>query len=448
MRALLVRVFRVAVRAFFRRVTTTGLENLPSEGPAVLVLNHPNGLLDPLLVLCEVPRRVSFLAKAPLFRMPVVGLFVRAFDSIPVFRRQDEGSDPARNRETFERARGVLAGGGVLALFPEGTTHDDARLKPLKTGAARIALGAAAALGEGSPLPLLPIGLFFTKKSVFRSDALLVVGEPFRVPATALDPATGEPGAGAVREVTARVREALDKVTLQADEREALDLSALAEEVLTAEGSEPPLPESFGLRQRLLLGYAVLRARHPEEVARVTHRLARLSRTLEAAGLSARDLSPGGHRPARVALSTLRTAALVLLLLPLALPGALVHYPAYRLCGFLARRLFHADEAVTATVKLSAGLLLYPLTWALAAYALFRLLGPWAALALLLVLPVSALASVLVQERLEGFVAGARALGLLLFRRRAFARLLSEREAIRLEILRLAGELPAPPATS
>lgn len=446
MRPLLVRLFRAAVRLFFRRVEASGLDRLPRQGACVLVLNHPNGLLDPLLVLCEVPRSVSFLAKAPLFRMPVVGFFVRAFDSIPVFRRQDEGSDPARNRETFEKARGVLAGGGVLALFPEGTSHDEARLKPLKTGAARIALGASAALGEGSPLLVVPIGLFFTRKSVFRSDALLVVGEPFPAPHVPLEEETGEPPAGPVRDLTGRIREALDAVTLQADEREALDLAARAEEVLT--GEEPGLSESFDLQRRLLAGYAALRARRPAETARLLRRLRRFSATLDAAGLSARDLSPGSYRPARVALATARTAALVLLLLPLALPGALLHAPAYHLCGFLSRRLFGADEAVVATVKLAAALLLYPLTWALAAFAGYHAAGPWAAAALLLLLPASALAALAVQERLEAFAAGARAFGLLALRERAFSRLLSERESIREEILALARELPGSPATS
>ncbi|MDL1949268.1 hypothetical protein FBQ97_05565 [Acidobacteria bacterium ACD] len=126
----------------------------------------------------------------------------------------------------------------------------------------------------------------------------------------------------------------------------------------------------------------------------------------------------------------------------------LLHAPAYHLCGFLSRRLFGADEAVVATVKLAAALLLYPLTWALAAFAGYHAAGPWAAAALLLLLPASALAALAVQERLEAFAAGARAFGLLALRERAFSRLLSERESIREEILALARELPGSPATS
>ena len=99
-------------------------------------------------LLCFAPRRVSFLAKSPLFRMPVIGSLVRALDSIPVYRRQDEGADTSRNRETFGRSAALLRRGGTLAICPEGASHSEPYLLPLKTGAARIALGAASASAE------------------------------------------------------------------------------------------------------------------------------------------------------------------------------------------------------------------------------------------------------------------------------------------------------------
>src|SRR5947207_8051928 len=139
-------LLRMLIRIFFRRIEVTGVERVPLEGPVIFVLNHPSGLIDPAFMLCLAPRRVSFLAKAPLFRMPVIGFFCRAFEAIPVPRRQDAGSDPSQNRETFDATRAVLARGGPVAISPEGTSHSDPKLRPLKTGAARIALGAAAAL--------------------------------------------------------------------------------------------------------------------------------------------------------------------------------------------------------------------------------------------------------------------------------------------------------------
>src|SRR6266849_10211817 len=98
-------ILRIALRVYFRRIEVTGLENVPRDSPVIFVLNHPNALVDPAFLLCLAPRRVAFVAKAPLFRMPVIGYLVRALDSLPVYRRQDLGQDVSRNIETFVAAR-------------------------------------------------------------------------------------------------------------------------------------------------------------------------------------------------------------------------------------------------------------------------------------------------------------------------------------------------------
>src|SRR5947208_9661582 len=172
MRRVATALLRLMARIFFRRIEIVGLERVPDDVPVIFAVNHPNGLLDSVFLLCFVPRRVVFLAKAPLFRTPFIGWFVRGFDSIPVYRRADNFS-PEQNRETFARARETLARGEAIAIFPEGTTHSDPRLKALKTGAARIALGSSL-----SRVVVVPAGLFYTAKQTFRSAAVMCFGEP------------------------------------------------------------------------------------------------------------------------------------------------------------------------------------------------------------------------------------------------------------------------------
>ena len=109
MRRAIRSILRLILRVFFPRIELSGIDRVPAEGPVMLAVNHPNGLVDPVFLMCLSPRPVSFLAKAPLFEMPVIGWFVRALGSIPVYRRQDGGFDPERNRETIERARAKLA---------------------------------------------------------------------------------------------------------------------------------------------------------------------------------------------------------------------------------------------------------------------------------------------------------------------------------------------------
>src|SRR5947209_3609662 len=187
MRTLVRAVFGLVLRVFFRRIEVSGSAHVPARGPVMFVLNHPNGLVDPAFLLCLAPRRVSFLAKAPLFRMPVIGYLVRALDSLPVYRRQDQGQDVARNRETFQAARKLLARGGTIAICPEGISHDEPGLQPIKTGTARIALGAVST-SEALDLKIVPAGLYYTSKTTFRSAALLYFGKPIEVKRVALEP--------------------------------------------------------------------------------------------------------------------------------------------------------------------------------------------------------------------------------------------------------------------
>src|SRR5213078_2778898 len=117
-RRLIVAVVRLALRIYFRRIEVAGLEHVPRDTPVIFVLNHPNALVDPVFLLCLAPRRVAFVAKAPLFRMPLIGSLVRALDSLPAYRRQDEGQDPARNIENFTAARQLLARGLTIGICP------------------------------------------------------------------------------------------------------------------------------------------------------------------------------------------------------------------------------------------------------------------------------------------------------------------------------------------
>src|SRR6202795_1753911 len=217
-RRIIVALLQFALRVYFRRVEVAGLENVPGDSPVIFVLNHPNALVDPAFLLCLAPRRVVFVAKAPLFRMPVIGYLVRALDSLPAYRRQDEGEDPTRNIETFNAARQLLARGVTIGICPEGVSHDEPRLKPLKTGAARIAL-AAASSDVAMDLKIVPVGLYYTEKTTFRSSALLYFAEGLPVKPVVLEP-DGTPPRVAVRELSDRIEKALREVMLHAEQEE------------------------------------------------------------------------------------------------------------------------------------------------------------------------------------------------------------------------------------
>jgi 1-acyl-sn-glycerol-3-phosphate acyltransferase len=437
-RRIIVAILRFAMRVYFRRVEVVGIEHVPLDTPVIFVLNHPNALVDPAVLLSLAPRRVSFLAKSPLFRMPVLGFFVRAMDCIPVYRKQDEGEDVSKNLEMFAAARSLLARGGTIGICPEGVSHDEPRLRPIKTGAARIALGAVST-GEVAELKIAPAGLYYTSKTKFRSAALLYFGQPLPVEPVPLE-ADGNPPRAAVRELSDRIENALREVMLDAEHEEALQTISRAERIFSSETSdEDSLAEELQLQQRFVKAYRVLQDHAPERLRRLEVRMSRFEEELIQAGVDPDDLSPP-KSTSDVFLHLISRVLVFLVLIGPALLGFLVHYPAYRLGGYLATRFSKDDDDVVSTVKIMSAMLLFPLTWLVAALAGYKFEGWLLALAAVTLIPAAGYLAIRFFEGFDEFMGGLRALAFFLVRRRFFVRLLAERKAIRSEILALGKE--------
>lgn len=434
--------FTWVLELFFRRIEIAGLSNIPAHGPVLFVINHPNALIDPLLVLCYAPRAVSFLAKEPLFRMPVIGWFVRAMDAIPVYRVQD-AADMSKNRTTFRRAREILERDGAIAIAPEGASHSESRLRPFKTGAARIALGA----GTTAPVAIVPVGLDYSDKMKFRSSVLVYFGEPLLVD-SALLPAEGEPAAEAVATLTRAIEDRLASVVVQADEHEALHLARRIERVIVAGSSDPKawrLDDGWTVRRRVVEGYRALKAHDAPLLERFERRLDRLERAFQLAGLDPSGTTRPKPRPRHLAQAIGWLIFRVLVFIPLALPGLLIHLPAYWLVDRTAHYLTREHPDARATVKVIGAALFYPLTWLLVGWLVGRTAGLEFGILAALVAPFAGFAAIKLAERSDRFLTGTRALGFHLFEPEHYQRLHQERALLRSDLLDLARRLEREP---
>ncbi len=426
MRSFVTRFLRLIANIFFRRIEIVGWEKVP-PGPVIFAVNHPNGLIDPVFLLCFTPRPVSFLAKAPLFKMPLIGWIARGIDSIPVYRTQDNYST-AKNHETFAVARALLVSGGAIAIFPEGTTHSEPRMKELKTGAARIALGCSAS--ECPDIVIVAAALFYTAKQSFRSDALLYFGDGIAVAPVPAGEA-GEPPREAVEALTDRIESAMTALALQADSREALELIGRAERVISL--GRAHLPEQLELRKRFIAGYTRLREHAPARLAHLQSRFERFESELGEANLEPETL------PAPTVLGSVRTIATLLITLPVAVIGAIVHYPTYRLIRLLAARLTTEEELV-ATFKAVGGIALYPLTYIVCGALVAWRFGWAPGVGTAFLLPLVGYVALRFFEQLDDVIGRTRTLTWRVARRRAFDRLMRTRLELRDELVALAEE--------
>lgn len=378
------------IQLFYPRIEARGEERLLGQ-PTLFVLNHPNGLLDALVLMQALGQHVSFLAKSTFFVNPIGRVLMQAFGALPVYRQRDLGKrggppDGATNANeaTFAGCRALLRTGQPIALFPEGTTHSNTMMLPLRTGAARIALSAEAEAGWQLNLQIVPVGLWYQKKSQFRSSALVVFGQPFGLAEFKSRYLADEHAT--VDALTEQIDAWLDTVVLQAENAELLTgIPVVA--AWTAPRELASLEDQHARATELLAAYLRLRVTDParlEAIAREARRYARVLRTL------------GIKDPWDLELSAARRGRIVALVGGLligfvpALVGCALSYLPYRLAAPLTPMLLGKYEETTSTGKLIIGATLVVLTWLIEAIIVGALYGPLWGLALLVIAPLLA----------------------------------------------------------
>ncbi|MBI1847956.1 MAG: 1-acyl-sn-glycerol-3-phosphate acyltransferase [Candidatus Rokubacteria bacterium] len=415
---------------FYRRVDVVGVERVPREGPLVVAANHQNALVDPMLVMAALPRRLVPIAKTPLFRHPLIGPFLRLAGAVPVQRPQDLAGAAPDNAAMFAEAARTLAAGGAILIFPEGTSQPEPALMPLRTGAARMLVAAWSA--HGARVSLLPVGLVLEAPGSFREGrATVVVGDPVRV-ADLLAPGTSPEAA--VREITERLATALRRLMVEAGDRETLRLLHLVDEIwrLESTDAEPGAAGRLARLHRAVRAHERLRAVAPDRIERLRADLERYAADLDALRLSGRALARA--YPFRAVLRfALREALSLLAGLPGLAVGLVIHGAPYQLTALAARALGPAPDE-EATYKIAAGLALYPLCWALEAWMARRLGGLADLVIFLLALPPAVLFALSWRARLARVARQTRAYLTFLRRRDLHLDLLERRRALRNEL--------------
>ncbi|MGH7368030.1 MAG: lysophospholipid acyltransferase family protein [Candidatus Rokuibacteriota bacterium] len=423
----------------FRDVQVVRGGLVPAVGPVLLCINHPNNLIDSLLVGAVLPRRVHYLATAALFRNPLVARFLHACGAIPVYRKQDDAEKMDRNVDAFAACFRALEQGRLIGIYPEGTTHSERRVQRIKTGAARIALDYQAS-GRGAPLTLMPVGLTFEARKAFRAHVRVAFGEPIALTPYAM--VYREEPAKAVEALTAAIQWGMEAEILHVARPGRQDLIRAVEELYRGDLIRE-LQEERGLGVRqidpLRLSRAIADAaahfeeRDPERVERLWAAVQRYRALLAAyhmrdQAVRARAEPVRGH--ARLQRSWEASIGL-----PFFAYGLVVNALPYLLPRWLARHTAR-KETDYATTRLLASIVAFPLFWTLEIWIVWRLLGlPWA-LAFALSLPVSGLLA----YRYLGGVSRLRSqlsFGMLsLTHRQSATRLLAERQALVAELER------------
>jgi glycerol-3-phosphate O-acyltransferase/dihydroxyacetone phosphate acyltransferase len=369
-------IAKAATLGWFRAVEVTGLERIPRTGPVLIVANHHGGFVDPALLVATVPRPVRFLAMASLFRILPLRPLLAFAGAIPVHRARDAEGDRAgtrRNVEAFAACFAHLREGGAIGIFPEGEASDEAHLLPIRTGAARIALGAHSRGAMG--LRIVPVGLIYEDKQRARTRAYVRVGEPISLdadlatnPSVPPDETDRDAVAALTRTIQARLADAAVDFR-SAEQRSALRLAANV--ALRWEHGDPRGRPPVGEVERLADRLSEARASEEEAVrsAAIDYR-----EGLAAAGVSDAVVAPGAEEA--LARRSRPGWLLTLGLSPLAAVGFLANaVPALAVYAVGRRPM---PPVTHATAKFLTAIALFPANWVILRWIVFDTAShPW-----------------------------------------------------------------------
>jgi 1-acyl-sn-glycerol-3-phosphate acyltransferase len=446
--ALVRAVAGIALRWFYRSIDVTGVERIPRRRPLLLVVNHPNALVDALIVVWIVPRRVLITAKATIFQHPIANSLLRSIGVVPLRRASDErpsgGLDAARNRTTFRAVQAALCDGGTVLIFPEGRSTDAPSLGPLKTGAARMALMARES-GEVPGLTIVPIGLTFERKEAPRTRVFAQVGEPI-----VMDEWSGAAGGSPADELTAEIETRLRALTLNyATIDDATRAVRLASSIAAVLDEPPPIGSGerrLGVEATIAKRVDVLASRLPhasndvrDHADQVVQRLEGLQREVAARGLRIEDVNirvdnRSGFR------FVVREGWILLVGGPVAVWGLVNHWLPFWAARAIAVKP-GSDNADPAMRTVVGGAVFVLITYIAQSLLVARLWGWRVALVYLASLPIAADINFSIRERLAR--ARRRVRAFRAFRRddTLRARLSDELASLRAEVLALDRDL-------
>ena len=376
---------------FFRRIDVVGLENVPSEGPLIFAGNHPNALMDGLLLNATCGRwPLHFLASDKLWKYKLLGTVLDASGAVPVARRDEHAGD-VDNTKAFERLYAILEGGDCMGIFPEGISHVESQLTQLKTGTARIALAVTAAGNTG--VKIIPCGLNYIHRHRFRSQVMIEFGAPIEINEQWVREFQADEQA-TVRKLTDHLAAALTGVTLNAPDWRTLRFIQTTRRLYKPSTVELSPGQYIELSRRFVEGY-LLEERNPK-VQKFRDEVEDYQSRLDLLGLKdyqLRHTINTGRALRKLLFRSLR----MLTLLPLAIPGAILHLPVGWAAATVGEHFSYEQDDI-ATLKVFATVLLLPVLYLLTAIVIGMNFGFWWALGAMLVLPLSFFSSVRIIE--------------------------------------------------
>lgn len=377
------RCVRWLVRRFYPTIEVTEGDRIPRAGPVLLCANHANSLVDPVLIGIASRRPVKFLAKAPLFKAPVLGPLMRALGMLPAHRGSDDMGGVRQNLESLDIAAEALAAGEAVGIFPEGRSHDAAQVEMVRSGVSRIAVQAAEKGARG--VQVVPVGINYERKERFRSSVWVRVGEAINVDEW-VQQHDGD-ARKATRALTGEIEQRLKAAVVHLDDP-AWEPFLDDLEVLVPDRREAEEGRAGPVRQRKRLADAMnhFQSADRPRAAAVGGRMRAYRDAVHAAGLSV-DAAILEQRGWNLGFTLVWQRLRSILISFPSMIGTLFHIVPFTLVRLIAGRVQAPGKTTAALSRLAVGVPGYVLWYIAAGWWMFSYFSTWFAATALALMP-------------------------------------------------------------
>jgi glycerol-3-phosphate O-acyltransferase/dihydroxyacetone phosphate acyltransferase len=361
-------IVRLTLRIFYRKFTVNNKQNTPSKGPLIIVANHPNTLMDPVVIASFLKQQIYFLTNGSVFNTPFKKKLLGVINMIPIYRKEDvKEGEKTDNKAVFEKCYEFLAKGGTLIIFPEGYSVNERNLRKLKTGTARIALGAEAEYDFKLGVKILTIGLNYSEAPKFRSDLFIDVDKPIEV--KSYQAAYEKDEFKAVEILTDEMRERLENhiIVSQSDEDDALarQVEAIYKPILAEEVDLPKKQRDFEISKEIVEAVKYFSLQQPERVEQLRTDLEIYQNSLNR--LHLKDAEFTNKSAFRSLSDNLLSFFYLLIGFPFYLFGLIHNYIPYIIPSKVAHKLTKEIEYI-APMMMIIGTITFPFFYALEIY--------------------------------------------------------------------------------
>ena len=386
---LLKAIVWIGIRVYYREITVSNRNYLTQTGPVIIIANHPNTLMDAWILSYINRRKVHFVAKATFFNSPIKRKILHALGMIPLNRKADSAVSGVNNKDSFASCYKVLEAGGILVIFPEGTSFLERQLRELKTGTARIALEVEKRNNGLLNVQIIPVGLNYIDADRFRGKVNVQVGKPIQINPTLLEQYNVHQGIAA-KQLTAQFRTELNRVFVTIDDNRKEQLIDGLRGLFDTKyqknkaGVDNSIQLIDAIKQRL----DEFSLTAPWKIADIEKQVSDLNQQLASTGIRA-DFLDRTYRKNVYSRQYVQTVILLALSFPLFLFGWLHNSLPYKSIGKLVPKMT-AEIEYHAPLTVLLGLVLYPINYLLVIYCLswFYPFTFWEALLYFISLPV------------------------------------------------------------